>query len=110
MIQIISKVTFEGIHFWANAPERVSFLQNPHRHEFTVVAKKKVNHNDRDIEFIILKHEILKSLTEKYSVIDNILQLGQSSCEMVAEFLLDRHGLSSCQVWEDGENGGEVSQ
>ena len=59
----------EGIHFYPNAPEEVSFLRHPHRHMFHFRVEMEVFHDNRDVEFIMWKRE-MESL---YS--DSILQL-----------------------------------
>jgi hypothetical protein len=105
-------VTFkkEGIHCYPAAGtdptlKSVDFLQWPHRHIFHFKVSITVNHNDRDIEFIMFKRE----LEDLYS--SGTLQLNHQSCEMLAEEL---HKYISQQypgrsykveVSEDGENG-----
>lgn len=108
-----AKVTFEGIHNWENCPiEEVSFLRHPHRHKFTIIAKKEVTHNDRDTEFIVLGRKILNYIDTTYkkaeSSFDTYL-LGSQSCEMIAEDILKQFNLVECEVWEDMENCGIVS-
>lgn len=99
---IIVKYQFEGVHCWADCPfEEVHFLRDKHRHIFYVEAEKEVFHNDRDIEIIMLKREM-----EKYS--KEIYDYGTSSCEMIAENLLQRFSLKSCSVLEDNENGAKI--
>ena len=54
MINIIVKLQKEGIHNWDKCPfDEVDYLQYPHRHIFHIVCKKKVTHEDRDIEIIM---------------------------------------------------------
>lgn len=103
----------EGIHCYPAAltdPKLadVSFLGHPHRHVFHFNVKIEVQHNDRDIEFILFKRE-LESL---YGT--GILQLDYKSCEMLAEDLISY--ISSkypnreiiVNVSEDDENGAEL--
>lgn len=104
-------VTFqkEGIHrFPAAATDpklaEVSYLQFPHRHIFHFRVEIEVQHNDRDIEFILFK----KWLANLYT---GILELDYKSCEMIAEELISsiqkqypRRSIS-VEVSEDGENG-----
>ena len=109
MMYVKAKVEFEGIHQWDDAPERVEYLNYPHRHIFTIIAKKKVEHGDRDVEFICLKHDIAFFLVSTYSKVDNIYSLHHTSCEMLAEKLLKQFDLLECEVWEDMENCGGVT-
>lgn len=101
--------SFEGIHRWPNAPDAVKFLRDPHRHVFLVKAKKRVFHTDRDVEFIMLKREMQKSIFFAYPTTpDGTVLLDTASCESIAKSLVDHFELSSCYVYEDGENGGGV--
>ncbi|PWB51204.1 MAG: hypothetical protein C3F06_10305 [Candidatus Methanoperedenaceae archaeon] len=102
---------FEGIHRWDNAPEAVFFLRNAHRHEFHVQARIQAYHDDRELEFILVKKQIemwVRALS---------FDLGQKSCEMLAKelaaFLLEKYGNDKqrhveVRISEDGENGALV--
>jgi len=101
-------ITFkkEGIHKYPDAPEEVKFLRYPHRHIFHFKVKIEVEHNNRDIEFIMLKRE-LENLYDPGK-----LELDYKSCEMLAEEILDyllqnysSKRSMSVEVSEDGENG-----
>lgn len=95
-------VLFEGVHCWPECPfEEVSYLRDPHRHVFYIKAYKKVFHDDRDVEFILLKHKIEQYLHDTYSDRD----LGSKSCEMLASELLEQFDLCRCDISEDNENG-----
>ena len=65
---VIVKLEIEGLHNWPDAqavfPE-VGFLSHMHRHKWFITAKKKVNHDDRDVEFIMFKRDILEYLESK---------------------------------------------
>lgn len=111
---IKAKVRFEGIHSWDNChlPE-VDFLKYPHRHIFTVMAKKEVTHLDRDVEFIKLGREILNYINSTYepcSDKNSALNLESTSCEALSVRLLEKFNLSECEVWEDEENCGGVEK
>lgn len=108
-------VTFqkEGIHCYPAAAtdeklKDVSFLANPHRHVFHFKVYLEVFHDDRDVEFILLKRE----LEGLYG--SGILKLDFMSCEMIAEELLTyiKNQYSGRDatiiVSEDGENGCEL--
>lgn len=104
---IIVRTQKEGIHCYPNAPKEVEFLKSPHRHMFHIEAEIQVFHDDRELEFIIVKRDL-----------DNWLQLNvdYKSCEMIAKDILDYlHSRWDCSdrytrvdVFEDGENGARV--
>lgn len=107
---IVVNFQYEATHNWPGVVDHpdlksVSFLQYPHRHMFHVCAKKEVKHSDRDVEIIKFKRELWEHLRSSYGG-----ELGAMSCEMLAEDLVRRFGLSYCSVLEDGENGAEVYQ
>lgn len=108
-------ITFqkEGIHCYPQAAtdpnlKEVSFLANPHRHMFHFRVELEVFHNDRDVEFILLKRE-LEGLYNR-----GTLQLNNMSCEMIAEELIEYlsnqyPGRQICvDVSEDNENGSSL--
>jgi hypothetical protein len=97
---------FEATHCWPECPfEEVAYLRVPHRHMFHIVAYVPVHHDDRDVEFIMLKHKIEKYLRSTYPQHD----FGSKSCEMIAKELIGQFSLSGCNVSEDGENGAMVT-
>jgi hypothetical protein len=105
---ITIKTSFEGIHAYPDAPKEVAYLKYPHRHVFHVTIEISVFHNDREIEFVMFKHEVenmIRSLGD---------DLNYQSCEMLAEKFLDMVILlrprRSCKVsvFEDNENGSTV--
>lgn len=97
---IVINLQFEGIHQWKNCNiEDVIFLKNPHRHIFHVELIKKVNHNDREIEIIMLKRKILDYIGLQPVNLEN------QSCEDIAENLYKYFNAYSVKVTEDGENG-----
>jgi hypothetical protein len=112
MIKTSIWVTFqkEGIHKYpaaASDPKlaAVSFLANPHRHMFHFRVELEVFHDDRDVEFILLKRELEGLYTA------GTLQLNNMSCEMIARELLtyihETYSGRNCtiNVSEDNENG-----
>jgi hypothetical protein len=111
---IFIKFQKEGIHRYPDAATNpalvdVSFLAFPHRHMFHFVVHVDVKHDDRDIEFILLKRE-LEALYETKT-----LELDFKSCEMIARELLDYivtrypNRYVTVEVSEDNENGAYVS-
>lgn len=102
---VVAKVDVEGFHCWKGAPEEVAFLRDSHRHRFIIRAWAKVQHNDRDREFILLGREIRDYL---YQVHGEPMLLGSMSCEMLGHELIKQFDLYRCDVFEDDENGAVV--
>jgi hypothetical protein len=108
---IIVKTRFEGWHVWPDAPIEVDFLKCVHRHIFYVEAKIPVSHDDRQLEFFMVKRFIDEFIYSKYPE----GKLKSKSCEMLAEEILNtlqsnyelRKGVA-VGVYEDGENGAIV--
>lgn len=108
--KVIVRLNVEGIHRWEKCPiEEVSYLRNYHRHNFFIIAKSYVLHNDRHVEFVELGHRIKSYLCKKYfSEYYQCLLFGDNSCEMLANELVEVFNLVSCEVNEDGEGGALV--
>ena len=109
--EVYCTLQVEGTHSWPGCPfDEVAYLRDPHRHMFHIKAFKKVSHNDRDTEFIILKHRIQEYFFNKYHMpMQQLCVFGAMSCEMIAEELITEFRLSQCEVNEDGENGAIVT-
>lgn len=98
---VYCSLQYEALHNWPNCDiDEVSFLKYPHRHMFHIKAYKKVIHDDRDTEFIVLKRKIANYLQETYNN-----DFGPMSCEMIARELITKFNLCACDVSEDNENG-----
>lgn len=113
-VEVFCTLQVEGIHNWPECPfDEVSYLKTPHRHVFHIKAFKPVLHNDRDTEFIILKHKIYQYIIESYGKTGcyglNVCNFGPMSCEMIGDELCKHFNLSRCEVSEDGENGAIVT-
>lgn len=98
------KFSFEALHKYPDAPDEVAFLRNEHRHVFHVKAGIDVRHDDREIEFILLKRGLEKRFTGG--------NMNNKSCEMIADeiaeyFLNKGYKNRTCyiEVSEDNENG-----
>jgi hypothetical protein len=104
---IVVKFEVDGVHSWPECPiEEVSFLKFPHRHMFHFEAVKEVTHNDRDVEIIQLKHDMLGHLSAAYYAHSKRTHFfNRMSCEEIAEELIKKFSLKSCKVLEDNENG-----
>lgn len=108
---VFCSLQFQGIHNWPGCPfEEVAYLRDPHRHIFHIKAYKEVFHNDRDVEFIMMKHAIERYLDTRFEkTTGNAAIMGAFSCEMLAEELIAKFDLCQCEVNEDGENGAIVT-
>jgi len=116
MIQIQVKNVFDGIHCYAKAPEEVSFLRYPHRHQFVVRTTIQVYDDDRELEFLLVKKEIQNYVLTGLGH-DGIIDLQEKSCEWLAKyicsFIHQRYGYErvvSVSVFEDDENGAIVTE
>lgn len=102
---IIVRTQFEAVHRWSDCPhDDVNFLRFPHRHIFYVEVEAEVTSSDREIEFIRLKRSLARFLAGNYD-----LDIGERSCEMICEEILQRFPiLDSVSVFEDNENGARI--
>ena len=109
---VIVKLQVEGLHHWPDAAKvfpEVGFLADIHRHIFHITCKKKVNHDDRDVEFIMFKRDVEDYLHQLYWDNESRCMLfGPMSCEMIARTLYEHFDLEYCSVFEDNENGAEI--
>lgn len=111
--QTITTVVVEGVHYWPNCTiDEVGYLSHPHRHLFKIKAFCKVNHDDRDVEFILLGHQIKHYLAVKYWNKNlELLNFGSLSCESIGKEILKVFGgIWAVEVWEDDENGARVER
>lgn len=111
LTQVFCTLQVEATHCWPGCPfEEVAYLRDPHRHVFWITAYKAVSHDDRDTEFIILKHKILEYVRSRYyDDTIKMLSLGAMSCEMLARELIVKFDLTRCIVSEDNENGADLT-
>lgn len=107
-MNIIVRTQFEDYHKWAEAPEEVAFLKNKHRHIFYVEIKCSVNHNDRELEFFMVKKQL------DFFIEKGIKTMPEGkSCEMMASKLKQLlegtyQRPFKVAIFEDNENGVEV--
>lgn len=121
--RITVSVKVPGFHRWPTAPKEVDFLAATHRHLFGIKATYEVAGPDRQLEFFILRSELMLLLCELFGSTNSKARKGRSgtevshgfdfgnrSCEAIAEALL-RADDRACKVVvdEDGENSAEVS-
>ena len=111
-MEILVTMNIEGVHHWPGAKdvEEVDYLQYPHRHTFKFDVVFDVSHGDRDLEFIKTKHRISRYLYNKFwNPSWRLCDFGPSSCEMLAQIVLDEFNAKQVTVWEDNEEfGGTV--
>lgn len=107
---IIVRGQFEFCHRYATAPAEVSYLRALHRHVFNYEVELEVYHDDRELEFIMVKHDIEDYLAQRNENWDD-----RTSCEQMAQFiggwLQAKHGFErelTVSVFEDNENGAKV--
>lgn len=113
MIKMISVSTdFYATHCYPDAPDEVSFLRNVHRHKFFVVCKIQVFHNDRDLEFIMVKNRLYDYITKDLLTDKDI----SVSCESIGEYIFNwakrvygDNRKVFVSVYEDNENGAELT-
>ena len=104
--KVFCSFRIEGLHSWPECPiDEVYYLKDTHRHLFHIKAFKIVSHDNRDIEFIQLKHSISQYFLKYFDDSIRCCVFGSMSCEQIAQELIDCFGLCSCEVSEDGENG-----
>jgi len=96
----------EMLHKYPRAPKPVAFLRNLHRHIFHFKVSIQVFHNDRELEFIIFKNNILTWMREVLNP-----NMDACSCEMISDLIADKIKTQypkrhiKIEVSEDGENG-----
>ena len=107
-IYIRVKNVFEMIHCWPEAPTEMYYLRTDHRHMMHIYTSIKVDHDDRELEIIQVKHAI------DYFLHNTHLERS-TSCEMLAEkiigYLRTQYGdrFIVVTVLEDDENGASVT-
>ena len=107
LIKVFATFTFAGFHQWPGAPDDCAYLRFPHRHLFHVRIEKRVNHDDRDIEFITLKEAGEATVNQ---VKADGTDTSTWSCERWAIYLMMKLDLEKCEVSEDNENGASVER
>jgi len=99
-----------GKHTWPGAPDEVAFLRTPHRHRFHVrLTLRDLFRSDRQFEFFLVQRwaEATFAMVQEQAPME-------ASCEYLARALalLARAHYTvptTVSVWEDNENGAEVS-
>ena len=104
------RTQFEGWHHYPNAGDidpRIKFLELDHRHIFKVEVTISVTHQDRELEFFLVKWALEQHIAAG--------QYNHKSCEMIATDIIDNHLFPThgnryyeVIVSEDGESDGIV--
>jgi hypothetical protein len=104
------RTDFEGYHFYPNAGDidtRIGFLENVHRHMFKVEVKIEVEHDNRELEFFLVKWALQEFISGG--------NMNHKSCEMIAREIINHHLIPKygnryyeVVVSEDGESDGIV--
>lgn len=107
---IIVRGQFEFCHRYLSAPTEVAYLRNLHRHMFNYEIELEVYHDDRELEFIMVKHDV-----EDYLSHSHLNWEETTSCEQMANciglYLQTKHGFErslTVSVFEDNENGAKI--
>lgn len=106
-VTVTVRWTFEGWHYWPDAPSKRDYLGVRHRHLFHGEASIAVAHDDREVEFHDLL-DVCRAATDRR-------EYGPMSCELIADLVAramraewpDRQ--MRVAMFEDGECGAEVS-
>lgn len=109
--KIIIRFTIEGLHNWPDCDTKKTwYLKHVHRHMFHVEMRKKVTENNREIEIIEFRNDVLSYLKTSYfdKKLD-VCNFGKMSCEDIAEDLLETYNCCYVKVLEDNENGALIT-
>jgi flagellar biosynthesis component FlhA len=113
--EINVKNIIEATHQYVNAPAEVDYLRNPHRHMLHIYTTVEVFDDDRELEFIKVKHAIQDYLQSQAEWNGYAYNMGTNSCEMLARELLGAlqtmYGLDrdmQISIYEDDENGSTI--
>lgn len=105
-VEVFVTTQFVGFHAWDDAPDEVAFLRDRHRHQFQVELAIEVTHDDRDIEFFMLKRALEAYIDRQVADLDRSCE---QYAEKIAEWAAARYNQpAKVEVSEDGENGARV--
>lgn len=116
MARIKVKHIVLGTHCWPDADKHfpeVGFLKHEHHHDFHFYVECDVDHHDREIEFIMLRIELMKIIDTCFEG-KYMKKFGAMSCEMIAsnvvKHLRDKYGKRNWKVsvFEDNIQGGII--
>lgn len=107
-LYVVCTIQMEGLHCWPEAPGKVAYLRQLHRHVFVITMEFPVLDSNREIEIITRQSEIQHYLLERYSDDNGMCCFGRMSCEDIAGELLEKFSAASCTVLEDGFGGAKI--
>lgn len=113
MREVVVRFRLPGTHCWPTCDiPQVDYLQHKHRHVFHFECRAEVQHNDRQLEFMVLRNRLVKDLQMCFgNDKDEALNFDWRSCEALAQYLLNKFAfLSQVSVFEDGENGAVLTR
>lgn len=113
MKTVTININVEGLHYWPDCNiKEVYYLKHSHRHTFNIAVTFKIEHNDRDVEFICAKHKLKSFLDQEYySDYYKLYYFGDRSCETIAENILECFKEAiQCSVGEDNEFFATISR
>ena len=123
-----------GFHKYKSSPKDVKYLRQEHRHKFNFKVSVEVTHENREIEFHMLRRDCIIILKTEFSrdIDTDEFDFEGCSCELIADQIMQRllrsdlynkdikdnfsefveqHGRQIfIAVDEDGENGGSVTR
>lgn len=108
---ITVKNQFDDVHCYPNAPEEVSFLKSLHRHTFMIETTIQVFHEDRELEFYMVKDYIDTLISDIKN--SDVSKSCENICVMILDKLKQKYGTErkytiSCS--EDGWNKATVEE
>lgn len=98
------KTEFVQYHKYPAAPDEVAYLRNLHRHKFYLTVQVQQVHDNRDVEYFILR-DIIINIHAKIRWHENM------SCEMYCQEMLNKvqnifpDRMIRVSLFEDNENG-----
>lgn len=111
MSRITIKNTYLGSHRWKDAIDEVQFLANDHAHDFKVEVSCDVRHEDRELEFYLIRKDLDVIVDRLFDKIDSIYRFGDLGCEQIGSSVLEQlvkaYGSRSWSVgvWENEQQG-----
>jgi hypothetical protein len=105
---VIVEFQIEGFHYYPDAPSKVLFLSNNHRHTFKIKCGYQVTDLNREKEIFMVRDELIQYLSESFGV---PCLFKNMSCEMIAKELVEYgevDGMVWCEVWEEETGGARI--
>lgn len=92
-MRIKVKEIFRGLHRWDHAGEisetkPVSFLANKHAHDFRVTVECEVAHDDRELEFYLVRNTLRDIVSYVWEYKNGFVEFGSLSCEMIGSSIV----------------------